>query len=87
MGPQDERPPHSHRKGIAMSQANTPPARPPVSFEFFPPNTPVGTEKLRTVVQELSAVRPHYFSVTYGDRKSTRLNSSHSQQSRMPSSA
>ena len=25
--------------------------------------------------------------MTYGDRKSTRLNSSHSQQSRMPSSA
>ena len=23
----------------------------PVSFEFFPPNTPVGSEKLKTVVQ------------------------------------
>jgi len=55
-----------------MSQANTTPARPPVSFEFFPPNTPVGAEKLRTVVQELSAVQPHYFSVTYGAGGSTR---------------
>ena len=27
----------------------------PVSIEFFPPNTPVGTEKLKTVVQELRA--------------------------------
>ena len=28
----------------------------PVSFEFFPPNTPVGSEKLKTVVLELAAV-------------------------------
>ncbi len=55
-----------------MSPTNTTPAKPPVSFEFFPPNTPVGTEKLRTVVQELSAVQPHYFSVTYGAGGSTR---------------
>ena len=27
----------------------------PVSFEFFPPNTPVGSEKLKTVVAELAA--------------------------------
>ena len=27
----------------------------PVSFEFFPPNTPVGSEKLKTVVQDLAA--------------------------------
>ena len=26
----------------------------PVSFEFFPPNTPVGSDKLKTVVQELA---------------------------------
>ena len=38
----------------------------PISFEFFPPNTPVGTEKLKTVVQELGALKPQYFSVTYG---------------------
>jgi methylenetetrahydrofolate reductase (NADPH) len=44
----------------------------PLSFEFFPPNTPVGTEKLRTVVQELGSLKPQYFSVTYGAGGSTR---------------
>ena len=44
----------------------------PVSFEFFPPNTPVGSEKLKTVVQELAVLRPEFFSVTYGAGGSTR---------------
>jgi len=44
----------------------------PISFEFFPPNTPVGSEKLKTVVSELAAVRPEFFSVTYGAGGSTR---------------
>ena len=44
----------------------------PVSFEFFPPNTPVGAEKLKTVVQELGALAPEFFSVTYGAGGSTR---------------
>jgi len=44
----------------------------PVSFEFFPPNTPVGSEKLAAVVQELAATRPEFFSVTYGAGGSTR---------------
>ena len=44
----------------------------PVSFEFFPPNTPVGVEKLKTVVRELGALAPQYFSVTYGAGGSTR---------------
>ena len=44
----------------------------PISFEFFPPNTPVGSEKLRTVVQELGGVNPEFFSVTYGAGGSTR---------------
>ena len=43
-----------------------------VSFEFFPPNTPVGVEQLKTVVQELGALHPQYFSVTYGAGGSTR---------------
>jgi len=47
-------------------------AQTPVSFEFFPPNTPVGTDKLKTVVQDLSVLHPHYFSVTYGAGGSTR---------------
>ena len=44
----------------------------PVSFEFFPPNTPVGSEKLQDVVQELAAAQPEFFSVTYGAGGSTR---------------
>ncbi len=44
----------------------------PISFEFFPPNTPVGDEKLKTVVQELGALKPEFFSVTYGAGGSTR---------------
>ncbi|MEL4180730.1 methylenetetrahydrofolate reductase [NAD(P)H] [Roseateles sp. PN1] len=48
------------------------PNKTPVSFEFFPPNTPVGTEKLKTVVKDLSVLNPHYFSVTYGAGGSTR---------------
>jgi methylenetetrahydrofolate reductase (NADPH) len=44
----------------------------PVSFEFFPPNTPAGSDKLKQVVQELAALQPEYFSVTYGAGGSTR---------------
>jgi methylenetetrahydrofolate reductase (NADPH) len=45
----------------------------PISFEFFPPNTPVGDEKLITqAVPELAALKPQYFSVTYGAGGSTR---------------
>ncbi|NUZ06481.1 methylenetetrahydrofolate reductase [NAD(P)H] [Piscinibacter koreensis] len=44
----------------------------PVSFEFFPPNTPVGAEKLSGVVAELATVDPEFFSVTYGAGGSTR---------------
>ena len=44
----------------------------PVSFEFFPPNTPVGDAKLVDVVQRLGAARPEFFSVTYGAGGSTR---------------
>ena len=44
----------------------------PISFEFFPPNTPVGSEKLKNVVAELAAVKPEFFSVTYGAGGSTR---------------
>ena len=52
---------------------NTSPAsRCRVSFEFFPPNTPVGAEKLKTVVQELAAAEPEFFSITYGAGGSTR---------------
>ncbi|HVL56814.1 MAG TPA: methylenetetrahydrofolate reductase [NAD(P)H] [Burkholderiaceae bacterium] len=43
-----------------------------VSFEFFPPNTPVGVEKLRETRVQLGAAEPEYFSVTYGAGGSTR---------------
>jgi methylenetetrahydrofolate reductase (NADPH) len=43
-----------------------------VSFEFFPPNTPEGSDKLKSVVQQLASTQPEYFSVTYGAGGSTR---------------
>jgi len=42
-----------------------------VSFEFFPPKTPEGAEKLRTVRQQLYAHKPEFCSVTYGAGGST----------------
>jgi methylenetetrahydrofolate reductase (NADPH) len=43
-----------------------------VSFEFFPPNTPEGSNKLKGVVQQLAVTQPEFFSVTYGAGGSTR---------------
>ena len=43
-----------------------------VSIEFFPPNTPAGSDRLKAVVQDLAAVKPEFFSVTYGAGGSTR---------------
>jgi methylenetetrahydrofolate reductase (NADPH) len=36
------------------------------SFEFFPPKTEVGVEKLSQVSKELSHYNPAFYSVTYG---------------------
>ncbi|BAS68226.1 MAG: methylenetetrahydrofolate reductase [NAD(P)H] [Gammaproteobacteria bacterium] len=36
------------------------------SFEFFPPRTEKGQKTLAQVRQELSAIQPEYFSVTFG---------------------
>jgi methylenetetrahydrofolate reductase (NADPH) len=45
----------------------------PISFEFFPPNTPVGDAKLiGEVVPALGALKPEFFSVTYGAGGATR---------------
>jgi methylenetetrahydrofolate reductase (NADPH) len=44
----------------------------PISIEFFPPNTAVGSDKLKTVVQDLRVLKPEFFSVTYGAGGSTR---------------
>ena len=43
-----------------------------LSFEFFPPKTAEGCEKLRAVRRELSGFRPEFFSVTFGAGGSTR---------------
>ena len=43
----------------------------PVSFEFFPPKTPEGAEKLRGVRQQLYTLQPEFCSVTYGAGGST----------------
>ncbi|MBU2984003.1 methylenetetrahydrofolate reductase [NAD(P)H] [Saccharophagus degradans] len=45
-----------------------------LSFEFFPPKTDVGREKLITVRKELNDIHPDFFSVTYGAGGSTRDN-------------
>ena len=42
------------------------------SFEFFPPKTEKGTEKLRNVREQLASRNPDFFSVTYGAGGSTR---------------
>ena len=43
----------------------------PISFEFFPPKTPEGAAKLVAVRHELYALKPEFFSVTYGAGGST----------------
>ena len=41
------------------------------SFELFPPRTPEGEARLPGVIAQLAALRPDYFSVTYGAGGST----------------
>ena len=43
-----------------------------VSFEFFPPKTAEGIEKLRETRKELAQFNPEFFSVTFGAGGSTR---------------
>ena len=42
------------------------------SFEFFPPKTAEGEEKLRAVRTRLATVKPEFFSVTFGAGGSTK---------------
>ncbi len=42
------------------------------SFEFFPPKTPEGVEKLRAARDALARLAPKFFSVTFGAGGSTR---------------
>jgi methylenetetrahydrofolate reductase (NADPH) len=41
------------------------------SFEFFPPKTPEGGQKLRATWKQLAQLNPAFFSVTYGAGGST----------------
>jgi methylenetetrahydrofolate reductase (NADPH) len=43
-----------------------------LSFEFFPPKTPEGVDKLRATREKLAALHPKFFSVTFGAGGSTR---------------
>ncbi|WP_461482285.1 methylenetetrahydrofolate reductase [NAD(P)H] [Porticoccus sp.] len=43
-----------------------------LSFEFFPPKTPEGRDKLRATQRQLARFQPEFFSVTYGAGGSTR---------------
>lgn len=45
-----------------------------ISFEFFPPKTDPGREKLKQVRASLNKLEPEFFSVTYGAGGSTRDN-------------
>jgi len=47
-------------------------ARRTYSFEFFPPKTPAGRDKLRATWQALAKLKPRFFSVTFGAGGSTR---------------
>jgi methylenetetrahydrofolate reductase (NADPH) len=42
-----------------------------ISFEFFPPKTPDGVEKLRATRVQLAALKPKFVSVTFGAGGST----------------
>jgi methylenetetrahydrofolate reductase (NADPH) len=46
--------------------------RPSFSFEFFPPKTDEGVEKLMATVRALGALEPAFVSVTYGAGGSSR---------------
>ena len=46
--------------------------RPAVSFEFFPPKTDAGFDKLFETIRQLEPLRPSFVDVTYGAGGSTR---------------
>ena len=46
--------------------------QPTFSFEFFPPKTAEGAEKLRATRKQLAQLNPKFFSVTFGAGGSTR---------------
>jgi methylenetetrahydrofolate reductase (NADPH) len=52
--------------------SHAPNTGPVFSFEFFPPKTSEGAERLRSTRRRLAALDPAYFSVTFGANGSTR---------------
>jgi len=46
--------------------------RPSFSFEFFPPKTDAGFEKLYSTIKDLTPLNPTFVSITYGAGGSTR---------------
>ena len=46
--------------------------KPEISFEFFPPQTAEGAEKLRATRRQLAQLKPAFFSCTFGAGGSTR---------------
>ena len=56
--------------GIVKMESQKQPIR-TFSFEFFPPQTPKGVEKLRVTRQQLAQFNPKFFSVTFGAGGST----------------
>ncbi len=55
-----------------MASARGPGAARTFSFEFFPPQTPEGAQKLRVTCKQLAQLEPAFFSVTFGAGGSTR---------------
>jgi methylenetetrahydrofolate reductase (NADPH) len=45
--------------------------KPHISFEFYPPQTPEGVEKLTAARKRLAALKPEFFSCTFGAGGST----------------
>jgi len=55
-----------------VTSARGPGAARTFSFEFFPPQTPEGAQKLRATRKQLAQLKPAFFSVTFGAGGSTR---------------
>jgi methylenetetrahydrofolate reductase (NADH) len=55
-----------------VTSTRVPQAARTFSFEFFPPQTPEGVEKLRVTRRQLAQLAPAFFSVTFGAGGSTR---------------
>jgi len=63
----------AHRDRERAPEAASEPAVPRAySFEFFPPKSEEAAEKLRAVRAQLAALRPAFFSVTFGAGGSTK---------------